>query len=288
MIRVPEHQLTGRGSSSRMEDWSEAALDCNKEPFVAPPMWRSLTAYAVNVAGGLVGAVDSKSRLTVVRALHDAVEAELNYVRCLDAPGGCSLRFRGLTFEGAPTAGDWRQDHFREFHDASRAAQALRLTDELAEFESARTSSFGSRGAVLRAWSTAFQCVFGEPDPGHEATENLRRLASAHLSGDPRTRELMYAHSMLIDATLGAVDVEVFNGAVAAALAEHRAVNCCDEAATNDHRGGLSLEVLAICCMAHDRGVSVEVESTYIPRWIIEKDWPPGATLPLSSDAGAP
>jgi Immunity protein 49 len=35
----------------------------------------------------------------------------------------------------------------------------------------------------------------------------------------------------------------------------------------------VSKDLLMVCCLAHDKGMKVEVESDYLPQWIIEKDF---------------
>jgi hypothetical protein len=62
------------------------------------------------------------------------------------------------------------------------------------------------------------------------------------------------------------------------ALLEHRAFWAQPPSAggvTDDHRehahGVLALGPLGLACLAHDRGIPIEVESPYIPKWIVRR-----------------
>jgi len=46
-----------------------------------------------------------------------------------------------------------------------------------------------------------------------------------------------------------------------------------DSLIENEYRSWVFLPLLATCCFAHDRGLKITVESEYIPKWIIEKDF---------------
>lgn len=40
-----------------------------------------------------------------------------------------------------------------------------------------------------------------------------------------------------------------------------------------DPSGWLALEPLGIACLARQRGIPVDVESDYIPAWLVRRDW---------------
>jgi hypothetical protein len=42
---------------------------------------------------------------------------------------------------------------------------------------------------------------------------------------------------------------------------------------SNEPSGFVSMKLLAICCIAYDKGMKINIESDYIPKWIIEKDF---------------
>lgn len=41
----------------------------------------------------------------------------------------------------------------------------------------------------------------------------------------------------------------------------------------SDAGGFISLTLLAVCCLAHDKGMNITVESDYLPKWMIEGDF---------------
>lgn len=73
---------------------------------------------------------------------------------------------------------------------------------------------------------------------------------------------------------------EEFNKYLQEGLEKHYEFYCeenmfleADMNGQNDYSSFVSLPLLAVSCLAHDLGIKVTVESEYIPRWIIEKDF---------------
>lgn len=60
-----------------------------------------------------------------------------------------------------------------------------------------------------------------------------------------------------------------FNDALEAALVAHRAYWSKDEERREDPSGYLALAPLGLASIAHDRGMPIEVESNYIPTWVV-------------------
>ncbi|MCK1796237.1 immunity 49 family protein [Streptomyces sp. XM4193] len=67
-------------------------------------------------------------------------------------------------------------------------------------------------------------------------------------------------------------DVEGFNEALADSLKWHKAYWSVEER-LNDDDGNVALGPLAVACMARDSGLSVEVESYYLPKHLLEGSW---------------
>ncbi|MFD8910705.1 immunity 49 family protein [Streptomyces sp. NPDC059575] len=68
-------------------------------------------------------------------------------------------------------------------------------------------------------------------------------------------------------------DHGAFNVALTEALQLHRAYWTADDERANDFAGVVSFSLLAITCLAHDAGFPIDVESDYLPKHLLERDW---------------
>ncbi|MFJ4434993.1 immunity 49 family protein [Streptomyces sp. NPDC088923] len=64
-----------------------------------------------------------------------------------------------------------------------------------------------------------------------------------------------------------------FGPALVDALKLHRSFWSADEDRVNDISGFYSLPLLAIACLAHDAGFPIDVESPYIPHFLLSGEW---------------
>jgi hypothetical protein len=68
-------------------------------------------------------------------------------------------------------------------------------------------------------------------------------------------------------------DSEAFNASLAKALELHKKHWSSDEQMSGDPRGFIAIAPLGIACYAYDAGFPIEVESEYIPKYILEKQY---------------
>lgn len=68
-------------------------------------------------------------------------------------------------------------------------------------------------------------------------------------------------------------DHAAFNSALYEALQLHKAYWTADEKRTNDLAGAVALGPLAIACLAYDAGFPIDVESDYLPKHLLEREW---------------
>ncbi|MGW2647865.1 immunity 49 family protein [Streptomyces sp. NPDC001393] len=68
-------------------------------------------------------------------------------------------------------------------------------------------------------------------------------------------------------------DAPGFNQALAEAVELHKAYWTADEDRTDDPSGMVALAPLAIACLAYDGGMPIEVESDYLPKHLLQRDW---------------
>jgi hypothetical protein len=68
-------------------------------------------------------------------------------------------------------------------------------------------------------------------------------------------------------------DVQGFNQALAEAVELHKAYWTADQKRTDSPSGMVALAPLAVACLAHDGGIPVEVESDYLPKHLLQRDW---------------
>jgi hypothetical protein len=70
-------------------------------------------------------------------------------------------------------------------------------------------------------------------------------------------------------------DSEAFNASLAKALELHKKHWSSDEQMSGDPRGFIAVSPLGIACYAYDAGFPIEVESEYIPKYILERQYLP-------------
>ncbi|MGO4648188.1 immunity 49 family protein [Nocardia sp. 2YAB30] len=85
----------------------------------------------------------------------------------------------------------------------------------------------------------------------------------------PADSESAYAHVL----PLTQRDEALFNDSLAVASDLHRSFWTRDDERNNDPRGFIALGPLAIACWARDTGISVEVESEYLPEHFLQGTW---------------
>lgn len=68
-------------------------------------------------------------------------------------------------------------------------------------------------------------------------------------------------------------DTDGFNEALLGALTAHTAYWTEDEDRESSVEGCLALGPLAITCIAHDAGRPISVESDYLPKYLLNRDW---------------
>ncbi len=68
-------------------------------------------------------------------------------------------------------------------------------------------------------------------------------------------------------------DQEQFDQALVEALELHKQYWTADEDRSLSSEGAVSVPLLAISCLAYDAGMSVSVDSEYLPRHLLERSW---------------
>jgi hypothetical protein len=129
------------------------------------------------------------------------------------------------------------------------------------------------------------------PEPSELAIKGLRELMQrSPAAGETlRAAEIANAHQddevtalelpvLALAACIHNGEPRAINEALAHALERHRAYWTSVDPDTGSNRrddvdGFLALGPLGLACLAHDRGVPIEVESDYAPGWIIRREW---------------
>jgi hypothetical protein len=68
-------------------------------------------------------------------------------------------------------------------------------------------------------------------------------------------------------------ETERFNETLATALTWHKEYWTANEARSLSGEGLVALGPLAIACMAHDADMPIEVESEYLPKALLQRNW---------------
>jgi hypothetical protein len=68
-------------------------------------------------------------------------------------------------------------------------------------------------------------------------------------------------------------DHAAFNDALKEALELHKAYWTANEEREDSPAGYLALGPLAITCLAYDAGFPIEIESDYLPKHLLQRDW---------------
>ncbi|MEW2346244.1 immunity 49 family protein [Streptomyces sp. NPDC006684] len=127
----------------------------------------------------------------------------------------------------------------------------------------------------LPNWVDALQsyCV-GRPDLGEKLTAAIQLSDPAMLrvvDGDTMNK-VLYPPINLFYLFLRDKREE-FGPALVDALKLHKSFWSSDEDMVNDSSGFFSLPLLAMACLAHDAGFPIDVESPYIPHFLLSGEW---------------
>jgi Immunity protein 49 len=120
---------------------------------------------------------------------------------------------------------------------------------------------------------------FYNPDAPIEVSKEKLRAAIDAIDIDK-------IHPLTLDATINLVMPEMellgcllegnaahFNESLVDALECHKKYFSSDEQLSGDPRGFIAISILGLTCIAYDSGFSIEVESDYIPKYILEKQF---------------
>jgi hypothetical protein len=218
-------------------------------------------------------AVVSGERLRVMRGLRIAAEATAIGFELVERPGhaidavidGRSCRLvvsRPPTI--APGPSEWRSGFY--------AACACRHPDALARL--CRVSR-----DVLNRSRPAFK--YDKCDPNYDIVPALQAIALGSADAGARLEYALgggnWPNANLV-LRLYEGDAQKFNDALEAELLAHRAFwtqppsegDFTDDRREHPH-GFLALAPLGLACLAHDRGIPIEVDSPYIPTWIVRR-----------------
>lgn len=123
---------------------------------------------------------------------------------------------------------------------------------------------------TLRAWFTGSMT-----DVETGLSETTRLLTSDHVtdrSHPDRLNEVVRPQILLL-LHLASGDADGFNSALEVALTSHRSFWSKDSKGSNEPLGFIARGPLALTCIAHDRGLPIEVESPYLPKQLIGGAW---------------
>jgi len=167
-----------------------------------------------------------------------------------------------------------------QWMNAFSAAAAVRHASAMRELVEV-TREVLDHSQLTAVWhSYAFPRVYAlqalaRRDPSAGALLASVRAEAAKLDRDDTERDLLVAEMALAE-RLHEGNAAAFNDALERALLAHRAhwtrAALPDESIANrsNHPDGfIALLPLALACLAHDRGIAIEIESAYIPRWIV-------------------
>lgn len=171
-----------------------------------------------------------------------------------------------------------------EWRNGFSAACALRHSAALTELVGASDDTLNA-SSMSAAWDASayphIHALQSLTRREHEAGAQLRaarELAAAN-NRDAHYRDLIVAEIDLATA-LHEADAARFNAALERALVAHRTYWTQPPGPNDIVRnrpeypdGFVALLPLALACLAHDRGIAVDVESAYIPSWIVRREW---------------
>jgi hypothetical protein len=168
---------------------------------------------------------------------------------------------------GDASAPRWRDAWYAAL--VARDERCLDLLDGLADTELDRGLAHGL------AWKAALQAYRVRPGSVGPAVE---RAVEASARNHFRTSFQWRAHLPHTSvypalAPLAAGDPVGFNAALLEALRAHRKY-FGTKSESRTPRGWIALGPLALCCLAHDRGMVVEVDSEYLLPYLVERRFP--------------
>ncbi|ANH93233.1 MULTISPECIES: immunity 49 family protein [unclassified Streptomyces] len=160
-------------------------------------------------------------------------------------------------------------------------AMVCRANDRLRRLAEVPVSLLRGSGAVfdeyVYAWVGALQSFWlGRRDLGDRlvaAVDETAPEVRRHTDADADlVSQLLYPPMMLLYRVVRH-DSAAFGTALTDALRRHRAYWTADEGRATSADGLVALGPLAMACLAHDQGLTVEVESDYLPRALLDRSW---------------
>ncbi|MBA9001818.1 immunity 49 family protein [Thermomonospora cellulosilytica] len=135
------------------------------------------------------------------------------------------------------------------------------------------------KGAIvaphLYAWAESLQ-RFWRGEPGaHELVQQALDLAKPQNAEEPGgdARVLLAMPPMILFGHLLADEDHEFNGALDEALRHHRMYWTSTPENARSSNGYVSLPLLAMTSLAHQKGVPIDIESPYIPMGLVDGRW---------------
>ncbi|MEU0204597.1 MULTISPECIES: immunity 49 family protein [unclassified Streptomyces] len=196
------------------------------------------------------------------------------------APEGASItcrikeQERTLTATGPEShqnAGTWVTSFY--------LAMICRDNDRLHRLAQVPISLLQESGAVfdeyIYSWVEALQSFWlGRPDVGDKliaAVDGTGPEALRYADADLMSK-ILYPPMMLLYRVIRRDPAE-FNKALTDALRWHKAYWTADLDRATNADGLVALGPLAMACLARDQGITVEVESEYLPRALLQQSW---------------
>ncbi|MBA9001815.1 immunity 49 family protein [Thermomonospora cellulosilytica] len=127
----------------------------------------------------------------------------------------------------------------------------------------------------LYSWAESLQRFWRSEGGSYELVERALELADPEDLEEPGAdaQVLLAMPPMVLFGHLLADEDHEFNGALDEALRHHRMYWTSTPENARDSRGHVSLRLLAMTSLAHQKGVPIEVESPYVPLGPVDGRW---------------
>ncbi|MFJ3832067.1 immunity 49 family protein [Streptomyces sp. NPDC090046] len=123
------------------------------------------------------------------------------------------------------------------------------------------------------AWIDTLQTYWtGGPELSHKLVAAVDGTAP-EVARDPETAGRLAYPPMEMFHRILRNDQAGFNQALATALQWHKDYWSSEESRAIDAAGLVALAPLAMACIAHDAGITIEVESEYLPAVLVTRNW---------------
>jgi Immunity protein 49 len=156
-----------------------------------------------------------------------------------------------------------------------RVANLLRENSALKSLVEATETLYGKEFSLLSDLDSKFTGLLHASlyrEDINSALAQIERLLEVHSTDDSDYSKFLKLPELLVWKSVLSMDSVSFKANMVNGLEKHKDFWGTTENRTSAH-GWISLPLLQVAAYAHDHGMDLDVESDYIPDWLVKRQW---------------